>query len=263
MVSQTYNKSSPETLDNHAKKTLERLVLKTHDNNFHCFQLAGNTPNRSTLNEFKQFVKKKNEKGGYKGFSIKIDDKFDQDSQYFFTRNNKGIIVATSRVTERTPEGILPFEMGYKPDGSQYRIDDNVVSSKRLGDINSFGASWQYVIPPGRPMWFEMALAALSINKRKRFPGFAILFSSLGAHVKSRGIEKVYCLLDEKNPQIAQVYTSAGFKPSAEFDEPIHFNDYGKEINGTIKPTQWHIMEMDSDTISYHAENTKLFNSYF
>ncbi|MBU0462003.1 MAG: hypothetical protein KJ574_05440 [Nanoarchaeota archaeon] len=207
---------------------LEQMVLQTADGKFACFQIDGNSQDRRIIDEFKQYVKRKNERFGYEGFSFKIDDYFDPFSMYFYTRNRKGEIVATSRATLRVQDNILPFEMGIRPDGSKYILDEEV----QVGDINSFAMSWG----------------------KSGMDGLMVLFAGLGRFMDGNDVKKVFCLLDEDNPVISQLYTGAGFEPSPTYDEKIVFPTYGKTVEGIFVPTMWRIMEMNPTMIKMYSD---------
>ncbi len=218
------------------KEDLETLLLETKDSRFKCYQADGKSEDRRILEEFKAFVKRKNEKFGYVGFSMEIDNRFDADSQYFYTRNESGLIVVTSRVTVRRPDNIIPFEMGFKPDGTKYIVNEPC----NVGDVNSFGASWNYL--------------------GESFEALFLLYVCLANFVIGKGMEKVFCLLDLDNPQIVQTYTGAGFELSEKYKEPIYFPSYGKlDENNNLVPTKWRIMEMTAEKFQEYADKTTEF----
>ena len=205
----------------------EQPLLMTADHQFRCFCTSGDVFERAHLAEFKAFISKKYNKYGYQGFSLEFDDRFDRTSKSFYVRNQSGYMLATLRVTKRTPAQPLSFEYGRLPSGAAVPpLEDDAAE----GELNSFAASWAH-IGPG-------------------FEALTLLFAGVAEYTRVLELTRAFCLLDETNPLIVEVYQRAGFRPSPQFPEAVHFPDYGKvDPSGQFVPTRWTVMQMLAEEV--------------
>ncbi|MFQ5474403.1 MAG: hypothetical protein ACE5DM_01075 [Candidatus Nanoarchaeia archaeon] len=229
---------------------LEEEVLRFPAFGLICCKVPGDV-NTPVKDEFKRYVKKRNEGYGYEGFDLSIDARFDPDSTLFYVKSARtGKILSSSRINIRSPGLIVPFEMGVitpfydrlvergqidaleaslDEDGAQYVIDEEGV----LCDVNSF---------------------AMTTAK-----GLPMMFAAMGRFICDLDAARAFCLLDRDNQRIVDMYTQVGFHLSEQYPEQVIFPTYGKTVDGVFAPTRWSIMEMDRPTLESNAELTASF----
>jgi hypothetical protein len=201
------------------------LIYKDTENRFICRQIPINEENKEITSRIKSYIKEGFEKAGYEGYSYEFDSYFDPYSNYFYVEDKTGRILATARITDKTKDNLIPFEMGLKDDGTKYKLDEEV----HVGDINSFVFS--------------------------SFRALPLLYAVTGKFAHLMGMKKGFCLLDESSVRIKKIYLGAGFKYSEKYKDKIYFPTFGKTEKGIFKPTYWSIMEIDYDTILQHSRS--------
>lgn len=162
---------------------------------------------------------------GYVGFSHEIDNTFHGRSIYVYITEATNIIM-TGRVTPRPLGTIVPFEMGVREDGGNYRLEEE----EQVVDINTFTYVRGY---------YERAMP--------------LVIAGFGYCAKTFEARSAYCLYDIANEKIKRAYMSVGFMLSKRFPEPVHFPTFCRQIEGHLEPVRWRVMEWNYETIESHA----------
>lgn len=162
---------------------------------------------------------------GYVGFSREIDEVFHNRSTYIYVTESANVIM-TGRITPRTHGTIVPFEMGLRDDGGSYKLNEE----ESVVDINTYTYVRGYY--------------------QKAMPMIAAGF---GYYVKQCNTDKAYCLYDIENTKIKQAYLSIGFVLSERFPEPIYFPTFCRQVEDSLTPVRWRVMEWNHETIESQA----------
>ena len=210
------------------------IKLVDKKNGYTCYQLTINEVNRDKVEQARALVAKSEVNFGYEGWSDEIDRGYDYHAFYFIVEDREGQIVATSRLVRRIAGGRAPLEDGLKADGTQYSLEGDKLS---IIDINSF------------------------YNKKGQVKALFPLFAAMGRYAWLTGAQKAFCMLDEKNKYIVNLYTRAKFRFSDRFSEKIYYPTFGKEEDGKFQPTFWKIMEMNQLYILLHSLRASKFQS--
>jgi len=208
------------------------LTLVDRKNGYICYQLPINDQTMAEIEGARSFVSASLGNYGYVGWSDEIDRSHDQFSTYFIVKNVKGDIVATARITHKTNNNKLPIELGQLVGGSQYSFDEE---KGEVIEINSF---------------------AYRKGSRR---ALLSLFPILGRYASLKGVNRIFCLLDESNERTSALYSAVGFKQLPQYGEKIHFPGYGCEVEGVLHPTCWTILALEPVNFIKHGLKAILF----
>ena len=195
--------------------------------NLTCREVPVDKQHAATVSRLKEYIIKSFAQQGYEGFSPEIDAYYDPFSTYFLVEDQRGRVLATLRITVKTPENKLPLEHGFKRGGGSYCLDELGL----VADANSF-----------------------VFRSPKALP---LLFAAIARFADLRGIAKGFLLLDNDSARFKQIYLTGGFKPSKKYVEPICFPTFGKTVAGEFRPTYWSILELDRETILRHSREAR------
>ena len=207
--------------DRDLHQVLEHKVLEHEGYSVGAISVADDL---ATANHLRELHKKRLYRSGYEGYSDRIDDEFHFTGTYFYaTFQNE--VVATFRLNDRKQSARFPFEMGRKPDGSQYRL----ASSFPSFDVNTY-----------------------SLTPRHYRKATLLLMAAAGKHMHRAGAKRAFALVDVENVTTQRIHSAYGFLPSKEYPEPILFDTFLHRE--TKRPVLWQVTECDERAIARHSE---------
>jgi hypothetical protein len=171
---------------------------------------------------------------GYEEFCREIDDRFHRRSVYVVVIDDADRPVLTSRVTHRGAGDILPCELGRLDDGGSYRV----AGDARLVSVNTYTST-----PAGQGC------------QNRALP---LLMAGLGRCIHQQRADRAFYLQDLSDERLGRTFATAGFVPSEELAEPVHFPTFGRRIGRRLEPTRWRVLEWTADTIAFHARGARV-----
>lgn len=202
------------------KSIVEYLIIER--NGYSVYAMPVNDKTKTLADFLRKLHKERLTRAGYLGYDDNIDNEYHSVGTYFFVTKND-LIVLTSRVNNRADSGRFPFEMGKKPDGTHYILQEPYPTS----DINT------YSLVPG--------------YRKQAMP---LLLAAFGKYFDQTDIQKAFCLVDIENKVIQKIYSDeAKFVYSEAYTQPIIFPSFIHE--STLMPVKWKIMECGTEVGRY------------
>ncbi|WP_078126159.1 LBL_2463 family protein [Leptospira alexanderi] len=186
----------------------DKVCNKTEKNNLIQYLNCNYESNPILIERAREFVQFQYSKLDYVGYDPNFDRQFDLNgfSQYFIALDENDEIVATSRIVSRGPFG-LPIEYSYRSDTRKR----TVIEGGNVAEMNSFAATRMNV-------------------------GSKVLSLSTDFLLK-RNFTSTYGLFDIDRSAMGKLYNRIGAIESFLHPYLIYFPDYGKLVQGNVKPT--------------------------
>lgn len=179
--------------------------------------------NPEIVEDIRKCVRKIYEMNGYLGFDDECDRYFDKNGMFLYIEKNDEI-VSCLRVVKKGDSNLLPFEMAIisNEPGRRY------VANEKVLDLNSFVFS--------DPKSIDLLLACTSdwINRNAE--------------------DLIFCLYDPNNKSIERFYRKFGFENDINYNSPIFFPGYKKNISGKLIPVEWKILVVKKENLNIQLE---------
>jgi hypothetical protein len=197
-------------------------VLSSPAKDFHCMILDGKeTKNKEEIKRIINIYMGSVKEEGISGFSEDIDSAYDPFSCYFVSYNNNNDILCFVRIVFKNRGTNLPLESGTIAD-KDYR---HVVNETNSVELTTFWA--------------------------KDFYAFEQLLRTSIVFLFDQNIQKVYSTKELGEKKLNSVYRRLGLKRNNPPLENIYYQDYGRYINGALKPIIWEIYEGERKRLEY------------
>jgi len=208
----------------YSDKELLAPYLDIEKDGYRVYVMPVNDETKNWTLEVRELYKMRLTKAGYEGFSNYIDDEFHSVGMYFFIVKDDAIVM-TSRINDGISSSRFPLEMGEKPSGEYYVLQDKISAV----DISTY--------------------SLLLRHCREAMPLLLMVFAK---YIDNLGAKKAFCLVDSENKVAQRIYHDGRFVYSTIFTETILFPSFLNALSH--KPVEWKIMEWNEQTIKYYHQ---------